>query len=404
MNAKIEEQSVIYKQIEVHLREEIEKGLWPIGAMLPGRRALAQRYGVSSLTVERAVHRLVADGILRSDSRRGTFIARSAPAPDERDGESHDARRSQEAVTIGIVASNYLSHHDHLELNNFWVRLIIQSLEQAFSQAGHATRFFNRVPDQGWPVEPLPEMLRTAIADGVDALVVIAFGSDPSEVDDSLAFPEEQSLPIVCITAGALHRPTPHVFYDNYRVGYQAARHLLQRGHRDIIFYSPFVANWAQERFEGIRMAAEHAGLPASAVRFFPETNHAWVQEEDPLALGYDFAAGLLRDLPSGGGVIAANDGVALGLLQAAEERGLDSGRDLMIVGFDDHPQARAAGLTSVRPPMEAMGNEAARLLLQTLLGERSFPQMRMSGSLIPRKSTVPGARRNARQEILERV
>lgn len=401
MRIELDEQSAIYKQIEGALRDSIEQGQWPVGAMLPSRRALAQQYGVSSLTVERAVHRLVAAGLLRSDNRRGTFISRSAPLPEDGGGEVAVSRRSLESLTIGIVASNYASHHDHLELNNIWVGLVIQALEQALSQAGHATRFFNRVPDQDGPIAPLSDIYENAIADGADALAVIAFGFDPSEVDDSLRILDEHSLPVVCITSGALRRPTPHVFYDNYRVGYQAAQHLLQRGRRELAFFAPFTANWVMERYQGVCAAAEHAGLSASSVALFlPETNHAWVQEEDPQALGYKSAVELVRDFPRGMGIVAANDGAAMGLMQAAAERGIEIGRDLAVIGFDDHPDSRAVGLSSVRPPMEAMGNEAARLLLQILQGEGNYQQMRMSGSLIPRKSTVPGGKRKLSDTI----
>ena len=55
-----------YKQIEANLRSKIGQGHWPVGAMLPSRRDLAKEYGVSPITVERAVTRLLADGILRA--------------------------------------------------------------------------------------------------------------------------------------------------------------------------------------------------------------------------------------------------------------------------------------------------------------------------------------------------
>jgi DNA-binding GntR family transcriptional regulator len=67
-----------YLQIEHRLRGEINRGIWPAGSMLPSRRDLAKEYGVSSLTVDRAVTRLIAEGILRADDRRGTFVTSSS--------------------------------------------------------------------------------------------------------------------------------------------------------------------------------------------------------------------------------------------------------------------------------------------------------------------------------------
>ncbi|HEX5324039.1 MAG TPA: GntR family transcriptional regulator, partial [Capsulimonadaceae bacterium] len=65
----------VYKQIEKSLRHRINEGQWRAGTMLPSRRDLAKEYGVSSVTVERAIASLIAEGMLRADDRRGTFVA-----------------------------------------------------------------------------------------------------------------------------------------------------------------------------------------------------------------------------------------------------------------------------------------------------------------------------------------
>ena len=64
-----------HRAIEADLRRKITTGEMSVGQMLPGRRDLAKQYGVSTLTVERAVDGLVREGMLRSDDRRGTFVA-----------------------------------------------------------------------------------------------------------------------------------------------------------------------------------------------------------------------------------------------------------------------------------------------------------------------------------------
>src|SRR5690348_9768699 len=127
-----------YKQIEDNLRSKIRQGHWPVGAMFPSRRDLAKEYGVSPITVERAVTRLLADGLLRADDRRGTFVARLEAAwiatvqPTEtfplkitEEDSAVVAARTQipatASATIGIIASLYLFNQDHLALNNFWV-------------------------------------------------------------------------------------------------------------------------------------------------------------------------------------------------------------------------------------------------------------------------------------------
>lgn len=396
----------VYKQIETSLRKRIKDGFWGAGTMLPSRRDLAKEYGVSSVTVERAITRLIADGLLRADDRRGTFVT-DAPAPASIAVPSHPEiqyragsvlldhislplRRPAKQATIGIIASLYVLRHDHIELNNFWVRLMVQSIEQSFSADGHTTRFFNRVRDGQAGQEPLGETIRGALGSGIDALVVIAFNMNAGEVDDNLLLLDTQDIPVVCITSGALSRPVPHVFYNNHFAGYQAAQHLLRGGVERIVYFSPFSSTWTKERMQGAREAVAHAGFPVEILVGYPENPGPWAQEEDPELLGRQTGAGLVGSglLQQGGkraGVICANDGAAFGLLSATKEHGLRQGADFLVVGFDDHPKSRALQLTTLRPPMEQMGREAARILLSEMRGEQASLQVCLRWNLIPR-------------------
>ena len=334
--------------------------------MLPSRRDLAKEYDVSSLTVDRAVTRLIAEGLLRADDRRGTFVttpervsaaasearasapASEAPALSAREGAaqpmSRVVRTANIPATVGIIATLHVGRSDHVELNNFWVRLLLQSLEHACSAEGSTTHFFNRVPSPlGRPLVPLGRAIAAMADEGVNALAVIALDVDPREVDEGLSALDGRDVPVVCVTLGELSRPVPHLFYENRSAGYQAAEHLFQRGSEDILFLSPFMAAWVKERLEGVHAAAAHARRPSEAVRVFPHRVGPWVQEEDPEALGYHagraaFDEGLVRT-----GVVCVNDGVALGFLRAASERGLEPGLDFAVVSFDDHPDARMA-------------------------------------------------------------
>lgn len=292
---------------------------------------------------------------------------------------------------IGMVGSLYLDRPEHLALNNLWVGLLLQSLEHTFSENERPTRFFNRVQVPGQPPVPLREAIVSLIAEGVDAVAVIALGVDPAEVDDSLAVLEKQNTPVVCVTSGALRRPVPHLFYDNHYAGYQAAEHLLRRKCKDILFLAPFMAPWVKERLAGVTAAMEHARLAPQSVLVFPEQVGQWVQEEEPQAHGYKAAQAAFEQGCVGesgrGGIVCVNDGVALGFLRAATERGLTAGKDFALVSFDDHPEARIVGLTTFRPPMDMLGKEAALLLMKAMQGEKTCLQVRLRSNLIPRSS-----------------
>ncbi|WP_291422960.1 LacI family DNA-binding transcriptional regulator [Deinococcus sp.] len=67
--------------------------------------------------------------------------------------------------------------------------------------------------------------------------------------------------------------------------------------------------------------------------------------------------------------VFASADLIAGALLDEIELRGLRAGQDVRVIGFDDQPWAERRGLTTVHQPVEAMGHEAATLLLSRLSG-----------------------------------
>lgn len=65
----------LYRQIQEYLRTMIESQAWGIGMQIPTEQQLGQQFGVSRITVVKAVSRLVDEGLLRKEQGRGTFVA-----------------------------------------------------------------------------------------------------------------------------------------------------------------------------------------------------------------------------------------------------------------------------------------------------------------------------------------
>ena len=65
----------LYYQIRENLREKIHNHEYAPGSMIPSEAELCQLYGVSRVTVRRAVLDLVQEGLLTRGKGRGTFVA-----------------------------------------------------------------------------------------------------------------------------------------------------------------------------------------------------------------------------------------------------------------------------------------------------------------------------------------
>lgn len=70
-----------YEQIKRHLRHDIDSGLLPPGQMLPSQGELAAKYGVSDITIRRALQDLARSGVLQRIAGVGTFVREERKLP-----------------------------------------------------------------------------------------------------------------------------------------------------------------------------------------------------------------------------------------------------------------------------------------------------------------------------------
>ena len=169
----------------------------------------------------------------------------------------------------------------------------------------------------------------------------------------------------------------------------QAMRHLLDLGHRRIAQISGpngWVATEARRR--GYRAALASAGIlpdPRLEVESLPE-----------IEPGREAAERLLNLDQPPTAILAFNDNIAIGAIQAARARGVRVPEDLSVVGFDDveHATIVTPTLTTVRQPLAEMGRTAVSLLMR-LLDRQSFETLHveLATRLVVRESTAPPPR-----------
>jgi LacI family transcriptional regulator len=196
----------------------------------------------------------------------------------------------------------------------------------------------------------------------------------------------EASIPLVVIDPVNPPPPdVPSVGATNWAGGLAATEHLLGLGHRRIgAIAGPGDYLCSRARADGYRSALERAG-----VRFDP----ALVRNGDFEHEGGFVRGGELLDLADPPlAIFAGSDQQALGLYEAARQRGLRVPQDLSVVGFDDLPVARwvSPPLTTVRQPLAEMGRAAAQILDDLIDGlPLRTNRVELSTELIVRESTA---------------
>jgi len=214
----------------------------------------------------------------------------------------------------------------------------------------------------------------------VDGIVM----SGPRNDDAELAALAADGFPIV-LQGHRADLDVPSVDVDNRTGAREAIAHLVGLGHRRIacVTNAPLVYTAAAERRDGYLDALRDAGI-----EFDPEL---LVEAEFVAASGHAAVARLVGRAAFTA-IFVASDVVALGVLRALREAGLDVPGDVSVVGFDDVDLAEHFDppLTTVRVPARQLGEVAGRTLLDRIAGQVVAPRTVLSTELIVRASTGP--------------
>jgi ribose transport system substrate-binding protein len=226
-------------------------------------------------------------------------------------------------------------------------------------------RLLVAAPEREINIEQQVSILEDQVRRGVQALVVAPASSE--RVRAALDEAADRGIPVVFVDSDApFPRKVTYVGTDNRLGGALAARVLAEAvgGRGDVALIHGVPGNTSQdERASGfVDALSRHAGLKLVARQ--PANSER--------ALGLTVMEGLLASHPSLAGVFATNDQMALGAVEAVEERGL-RGR-VRIVGFDATEEAvratmggRMAGTIAQNPHL--MGRKSVEAALAALEG-----------------------------------
>lgn len=197
------------------------------------------------------------------------------------------------------------------------------------------------------------------------------------------------SVPVVTVDPHYGPNWLPTIDCDSFAGARSATEHLIELGHTRIAFLGGRKElDSSQLREAGFREAMRLAGIPV--VETLVRDSHY-----DP-DVAYEICGELLALPEPPTALFAANDITAMRAIEAARVRGINVPDDLSVIGFDDIPDAALChpALTTVRQPLQAMGEAAMRTLLDILEGKEHVQHIRMDTEFVVRDSTAPPRRR----------
>lgn len=282
----------------------------------------------------------------------------------------HDRPRTRSLVTVlDFVASPYAG-------------AVLQEILAAAAEA--ATELVLRLPpDPAIGVEAARAWVAELEASGAVGVIELAVAVP----DSVLTAAGDRGLPVVTIDPiGTADSRAVYIGSTNWAGARSATEHVIRLGHRRIAWIGgPPASAPSAERFQGYRAALDAAELAVD-----PELiRHDAFTVEAGFRHGRELLA--LPTPPTA--VVAGNDEIAIGVLAAAKELGLDVPGRLSVTGFDDTPQTEwtTPGLTSVRQPLAGMGRMAVETVLSMAKGARPASRhLQLTTALTVRDSTGP--------------
>ena len=326
---------------------------------------VARAAGVHPGTASRALNTSTHQQVSRETLRR---VSRAAQRLGYVPNEQARALRTARSHLIGMVVP---------DVANPLFPLMLRGAEQVLSAAG----FTVVLADTDNDTQRQRLQIESLLARGADGFIL----STAEWTDPLLEELDTGGITAVLANRNTAHGRWPYVGGDE-RAGVElAVKHLCDLGHTKLLHLAgPQHLSTGRDRAQAFRAAAR-THLPAGgharvrACGAFTEAAGARAMTA-ALAGSYSFTA-----------VVAGNDLIALGALDALRAAALRCPEDVSLTGFNDMPfvDRLSPPLTTVRLPLEEMGRIAATVLLDELRGDSAVRARRTT--LLPVELIVRG-------------
>ncbi|TWU01895.1 LacI family DNA-binding transcriptional regulator [Neorhodopirellula pilleata] len=303
---------------------------------------IARRANVSKSTVSRVLN----DKSVVNQQTRETVLSAAASLGYQANMFARGLA-SGRSMTVGVVTQ---------KIGSPFYDMMMQGVIQGFTGTGYSPLFV----DGQWEESTELEVIRALLGRQVDGLLLLGGGLPQQDLNEL-----QEQLPTIVVGKEIPGWQDRCVYIDNFAGAYDATKHLLDFGHRNIAIVRGIIEHQdAVRRYEGYTAALQDAGLrvdPDLVLDGNFTAQSGIVGVNSLLMRGKAFTA-----------VFCANDMVAYGARLALQRQGIRVPDDVSIVGFDDQAESAfvTPPLTTVRQPGVEMGAAAARGLVKVIQGQ----------------------------------
>lgn len=193
-----------------------------------------------------------------------------------------------------------------------------------------------------------------------DGLIIISLKADKKIIEEF----KKEGVPVVFIEE--LVEGAPTVKFNNIKGAFLATEYMIKKGRKNIALVVGEKGLNAEERIKGYKDALNKYGLNYNEENVINVVNYSFEEGEEILDIILE------KESKIDGIFCAAGDITAIGIMDAAKNKGVKIPDDIAIIGYDDIYIANLTtpSLTTVRQPIMEMGKRSFELLLELLDGK----------------------------------
>ncbi len=325
---------------------------------------IARIAGVSKATVSRVVNN-VPEGVgPETRARVLEVIQRMHYSIDH----TNESARAMQSCSIALVIPDVV--------NPFFAD-IAKAVETKAREYGYITILANT----DFSADNEAEYLKNLVAKKVDGIILV---SSCVHYREEHLLPQKYGIPLVLLDRNLEGNSSwPGVYFDNELASFRCCEMLI-KGHSDHIAFlsGPPGVSTSTERMAGYRMALRqyHCNFNPDLIKYGDYTVES----------GYKAVIELERAGTEYSAILAANDLMALGALNALKEFSRKIPEEVELIGFDNIMFSRYFDppLSTVQQPTWEMGTKAIELLLDVMQKEAVESSVRLEPRIVMRKTT----------------
>ena len=261
-------------------------------------------------------------------------------------------------------------------INNPFMSELIEALEISARERGYNLMVCN----SSYDLDLEKRQFSLLLGRRVDGIVVIPAGSETS---DNLS-KYETDIPVVYVSENLQENKGNFVAIDNAAGARMGVEYLHSLGHTNILYLGRRSGSRTHMlRANGVKNACKRLGM---RVEFKDNVS----MQKSSMAAGYQLAMEYLSTKFDCSAIFCATDALALGVMQAADEKGLRIPQDISILGFDNisFTSLPRIGISTVEQPKDEMAKAAIDILIDNIEGgSESLASRSIAPRLVERTS-----------------